>query len=107
MRIFIGRDDERCARTVFSYKATELVDVDKVDVHDIGFEHPQDAGVDVERGDARIDVEEGTGSANEDSVVKPQLMPSPKVPSTAEIELHNAFHLPYRHWCPWCVSGRR
>ena len=88
-------------------RPAELVDADKVDDHEIAFEHPEDAGVGVERGDARIDAEEIIGGADEDSVVRPQLFPSPKAPSAAEVELHNATHLPYRNWCPWCVAGRR
>ena len=87
-------------------RPTEPVDADKVDDHDAAFEHPEDAGVDVERGDARLDVEEAIGGADEDSVVRPQLFPSPKAPSAAEIELHNATRLPYRNWCPSCVAGR-
>ena len=39
--------------------------------------------------------------------MRPKLFPSPRAPSKAEIELHNATHLPYRNWCPWCVAGRR
>ena len=88
-------------------RPAELVDADKDDDHEIAFEHPEDAGVGVERGDARIDAEEVIGGADEDSVVRPQLFPSPKAPSAAEVELHNATHLPYRNWCPCCVAGRR
>ena len=29
------------------------------------------------------------------------------LPSTVEQELHNRTHVPYRPWCPHCVSGRK
>ena len=44
---------------------------------------------------------------DDDSIIRPRLFPSPKPQSAAQIELHNATHLPYRNWCPWCVAGRR
>ena len=50
-------------------RPVELVDADKFDDHETAFEHPEDAGVGVERGDARIDAEEVVGGADEDSVV--------------------------------------
>ena len=28
-------------------------------------------------------------------------------PTRAQVEEHNATHLPFRSWCPFCVSGRR
>ena len=34
-------------------------------------------------------------------------LPQPKVPTQAQIDAHNATHLPYRSWCPHCVAARR
>ena len=37
---------------------------------------------------------------------KAEIMRRPYTPTQAEIEEHNATHLPYRAWCPHCVAGR-
>ena len=42
-----------------------------------------------------------------ESVVVPKGLPSPGLPSNAEVEHHNLTHLPYRSWCPFCVAARR
>ena len=42
-----------------------------------------------------------------ESVVVPKGLPSPSLPSKAEVEHHNLTHLPYRSWCPFCVAARR
>ena len=85
------------------------VDDDKVDDIDHAFEHPEDAGVEIAKGDERIDADKLVRGpcADDDSAIRPQLFPSPKAPSAAEIELHNTTRLPHRNWCPWCVAGRR
>ena len=41
------------------------------------------------------------------NVVIPKGLPSPSLPSKAEVEHHNLTHLPYRSWCPFCVAARR
>ena len=40
-----------------------------------------------------------------ESVVVPKGLPSPSLPSKAEVEHHNLTHLPYRTWCPFCVAA--
>ena len=46
--------------------------------------------------------------ADDEVVVQPaRPMPQPMVPSAAEVAAHNITHLPYRAWCPHCVSSRR
>ena len=30
----------------------------------------------------------------------------PKLPSAADVELHDRDHLPFRDWCKWCNLGR-
>eukprot|EP00971_Amphidinium_carterae_P154558 3065176-Amphidinium_carterae.1 len=36
-----------------------------------------------------------------------KVLKGPEQPTAAEIEQHEAQgHLPYRRWCPQCVSGR-
>ena len=37
---------------------------------------------------------------------QPRTRPSPSPPSEAERELHNLTHMPFRAWCPICVSSR-
>ena len=41
-----------------------------------------------------------------ESVVVPKGLPSPSLPSKAEVEHHNLTHLPYRSWCPFCVAAK-
>ena len=36
-----------------------------------------------------------------------KVLPAPVMPSQAEIEAHEATHIPYRTWCKWCLQGRR
>jgi len=31
---------------------------------------------------------------------------APVRPTEAEVEIHNATHIPFRSWCPHCVAGR-
>ena len=35
-----------------------------------------------------------------------RVMPTPVLPSQAEIDEHNIDHIPYRVWCDSCVCGR-
>ena len=37
---------------------------------------------------------------------EPSLAEAPRQPSARERELHEATHIPYRAWCPFCVSTR-
>ena len=76
---------------------------------DPAFEAPETAEVAIEKGESRIDTDEFICGpcADDDSVIRPRCLPCPKAPSKEEIEAHNATHLPYRNWCPWCVAGRR
>ena len=36
--------------------------------------------------------------------IKPML--DPRRPTEKEVELHNLTHLPYRNWCPICISAK-
>ena len=58
------------------------VDADEADEGDPVFEHPDDAGVEVAKVDPRIDTDETVCGpfADAESIVKPQLLPSPKAP---------------------------
>ena len=87
----------------------DVVDEGIGDDADPAFESPEDAGVDISPGGYKVDGDELVSGPcdDDDSVTRPQLLPSPKAPSAEEVELHNATHLPYRNWCPWCVAGRR
>ena len=30
----------------------------------------------------------------------------PVMPTAEEVEQHNATHIPFRNWCPYCVAGK-
>eukprot|EP00972_Heterocapsa_arctica_P080442 11854515-Heterocapsa_arctica.AAC.1 len=47
---------------------------------------------------------EGAGDEEEEGR-RPRMMPNPRAPTRAEIDEHQATHLPYRAWCPHCVTG--
>ena len=44
-------------------------------------------------------------TAEQDTETK-RVLPTPILPSAAEIEDHRIDHMPYRSWCPDCVEGR-
>ena len=44
---------------------------------------------------------EGTEEAQE-----ARLNPHGVRPTSEEVDKHNATHLPFRSWCPFCVGGR-
>eukprot|EP00971_Amphidinium_carterae_P097805 1935298-Amphidinium_carterae.2 len=39
-------------------------------------------------------------------IMQPTQVQSPQEESTAEIELHNLTHMPFRSWCPICVRSK-
>ena len=44
---------------------------------------------------------------NGDEETEPlRMAKDPKLPSAADIELHDRTHVPYRDWCKWCNMGR-
>ena len=80
------------------------VDVDEADGVDHAFEHPEDADVEVAKGDDRIDTDELVCGpcADDESIVKPQLFPSRRLRALPRLNSTT----PYRIWCPWCIAGR-
>ena len=67
--------------------------------HDV----PADADHDDEGGD-----EIATGKdVIADGAQEPRIPTNVTGPTAAEIDLHNATHLPYRSWCRWCVMSRK
>ena len=36
----------------------------------------------------------------------PEVLRDPGAPTAKEIEEHNTTHLPFRSWCPHCVTGK-
>jgi hypothetical protein len=42
----------------------------------------------------------------EDEAVVPKIPPSPILPTEQEVQQHDITHLPFRSWCPHCVSGK-
>ena len=44
------------------------------------------------------------GDVTEEAVLR-KALPSPSMPSIAEIRLHKTTHLPYRSWCDECVEA--
>ena len=51
------------------------------------------------------DEQDEEGEVEEAKVAKPAR--DPGAPTKAEIEAHEATHLPFRSWCPTCIAGRR
>ena len=54
--------------------------------------------------------DEGFGDVKFDSddeeARKPRVSRDPGAPTEEQIEDHNVIHLPFRSWCPACVSGK-
>ena len=48
-----------------------------------------------------IVVEEPEGSMEEG----PRAMRAPRVPTTKEVEAHEATHIPHEEWCETCIAG--
>ena len=49
----------------------------------------------------------GSIEINGDEETEPLKMATgPKIPSAADIELHERMHAPHRDWCTWCNTGR-
>ncbi len=46
----------------------------------------------------------GAGDEEEEGR-RPTMMCNPRAPTRAEVDEHQATHLPYRAWCPHCVAG--
>ena len=43
----------------------------------------------------------------DDEEVEPlRMAKDPKLPSAADVEVHDRTHVPYRDWCKWCNMGR-
>ena len=61
-------------------------------------------GVEETQGASGVDDVENAGKEFGSRV--PVRKRAPDEPSKKEIEDHNVNHLPYRNWCPFCVSGR-
>ena len=51
--------------------------------------------------------EDEDGEENEEEAVLPKRALDPCAPTAAEVEAHQATHLPFRSWCTHCVRGRR
>ena len=41
-----------------------------------------------------------------DEGLKVRTAPKPVMPSAGEVEAHNANHIPFCNWCPYCVAGK-
>ena len=56
----------------------------------------------------RNEIDEDMVDGDDGSVVQAaRALPEPKKPTREEVARHNINHLPYRNWCPHCVSCRR
>ncbi len=49
-------------------------------------------------------VKEDAGTEEDSHAAK--LVCAPCMPTSAEVELHNATHVPFRSWCAFCVAGK-
>ena len=57
----------------------------------------------------RVDTPGASASADspeEEEATVPRMPREPTQPTEAERRLHEPTHLPFRSWCPHCVSGR-
>ena len=52
-----------------------------------------------------VEEEQGIDDSDEEGQ-QPKVMRSPKAPTKAEREEHEATHLPFRSWCTHCLRGR-
>ena len=52
------------------------------------------------------DVVEDEPDEDEEEGQQPKVIRSPKAPTKAEREEHEATHLPFRSWCTHCLRGR-
>ena len=50
--------------------------------------------------------EEPEDEHNAEDVAEKRVLPTPNMPTRAEVERHRLDHIPYRSWCGACVSGR-
>ena len=67
----------------------------------------ESSGAEREQGEESKRQEEIEDEVGEDDeTCKIKIRRAPKVPSRAEREEHDAWHLPYRSWCKHCVRGR-
>jgi hypothetical protein len=63
-----------------------------------------------ENGGVGVEAKEGDEEEEEEQVEEAKVSKparDPGAPTKAEIEEHEATHLPFRSWCPCCVAGRR
>ena len=56
-------------------------------------------------GDIGNSFEEECGICGEEGVAA-KIQKIHELPSEEEVEIHNATHIPYRSWCPYCVKGK-
>ena len=47
-----------------------------------------------------------TGDAPAEEGAGAKVLPVPVRPIQQEVDLHNATHVPFRSWCPFCVNGK-
>ena len=62
-------------------------------------------GVAQERARAEVDDDEEDMAQEEEGRAQ-RCMRDPCAPTAAERAAHNATHMPFRNWCPFCVAGR-
>ena len=53
-----------------------------------------------DEGEEEISIEEA------EDVEPLRMAKDPRLPSAADVELHDRTHVPYRTWCKWCNMGR-
>ena len=51
-------------------------------------------------------VEIECGEKESDEAKTPEVLRDPGAPTPKEVDQHNATHLPFRSWCPHCLSGK-
>ena len=80
----------------------------------MGF-HDQDSDADEKNEEEQVEEKEPgekevefgeEGIEEEEETIEPNVVCKPCRPSIAEVEAHNATHIPLRTWCEICVRGR-
>ena len=69
------------------------------------FVRPNDQDI-PEVGDEEIESKDPEGMADSSEAQEPYVPPCGVRPSIVEVDKHNATHIPFRSWCPYCVAGK-
>ena len=64
---------------------------------------PNPVSVDVSR---ELGGQRATGEGEREEGLDARVACVPCMPTQDEVDIHNATHVPFRSWCPFCVAGK-